>query len=90
MYYQINITETASNECTVYWTRFLNLDTWKEIKADLIEEAERTGTEHELTISRITPVKNTYFIGAERSEVITRIKHGQTMLDRYLNNLFNN
>lgn len=90
MYYQMNIKETATNECVTYWTNVLNLDTFKEAKRTLIRIANEDSTEHELTISRITPVKNTYFIGAERSEVITRIKHGQTMFDRYLNNLFNN
>lgn len=90
MYYQIDIKNITSNKCITYWTNVLNLDTFQEAKRTLIRIANEAGTEHELTLARITPVKNTYFIGAERSEIITRIKHGQTMFDRYLNNLFNN
>lgn len=48
MYYQMNIKETATNECITYWTNVLNLDTFQEAKRTLIRIANEDDTDSKL------------------------------------------
>ena len=84
--YQLSIRETLTNEGFTYWTDALTLDAFKAIKKELVEQVERYGTEHELTITRILDNQTCHFLGASTEQVITKIKaRGLLEFERLLN-----
>ena len=82
--YKVKITETSSNESITYWTYDFNIYTWKAMKRALLEQIERYGTEHELTLTRLTDKKNCHWLGAKDETIITRIRTGASNWERFL------
>lgn len=87
-YYIIKINEICSNESISFGCDKLNLESYKAIKKQLVDTANRSGTGHELTL--IEAIDNDHatngcFIGRGYSErVLTRIKYGLTDFDKFI------
>ena len=78
--YKVNIRETMTDESFTFWIDRLNLDTWKAIKKELLEQVEKYETEHELTLTEQTESKS-HFLGWDE-RIITKIKTGASMFER--------
>ena len=90
-YYIIKINELCSNEGCTFGCDRLTLESYKAIKKQLVDIANRHGTGHELTL--IEAIDNDHatngcFIGRGYSErVLTRIRYGLTDIDRFFQSL---
>ena len=83
IYYKIHIKETSSNEGMTFGCNTLNLESWKAIKKELIDTANRSGWEHELTLTKITDnnhASNGHFLGSGiKEKILTKIKYGASV-----------
>lgn len=87
-HYKVKIVETCSNESMTYWTNILNMQTWQAMKHDLVEQALKSGFEHELILTEIKDKKDSHFIGAYDERELTRIKYGASPFEKQLQKIF--
>lgn len=91
-YYIIRINETCSNEGCSFGMDRLNLTSWKAIKKELIETANRAGTEHELELVEVIDnnhASNGHFMGMGITEkTLTKIKFGASVFEKQLQGIF--
>ena len=91
-YYMVRIKETCSNEGCSFGMDRLNLASWKAMKKELIETANRAGTEHELELVEVIDnnhASNSHFIGMGITEkTLTKIKFGASVFEKQLQRIF--
>ena len=78
--YKITIRETLTDEGFTFWIDRLNLESWKAIKKELLNQIETHDSEHELTLTEQTESES-HFIGWDE-RIITKIKAGASMFER--------